>query len=499
VLLYGLTGRPAHDNEESNEMNAPIARRLRRGAIALALALAIPGLAAQSASATQEEYDQGYEIGLEAYKYGLPIVTMSKTYRNQTSVDVANGRGFGPPNQFNPVRQFATPDDTSVVAPNFDTLYNIAWLNLQKEPLIIHVPKIKNRYFVIPLMDPYTEDFKNLGSVNKTKPGDYAIVGPDEKNVKLPKGVKRIDSDYNRVWSIERIYADTNKSDIKKVHKYQNQTTVTPLSKYGKNGWKPKTPKNPDTTVDNPPLPSGMAYYDRLGKQLDRYPPPAADDEELAKLSEIGVGPGMTPSTDTSLSPDTVAGMEAAVADGRDAVAADITTRYLTAFQAHNGYLVTSTGSYGTDYDFRAMVTQIGLGALLPNEAIYPVAQLDRTYGALNGDKSYVIHIPEGQLPPVKAFWSLTMYDTAGFLIPNPIDRYVINDRTDLHENADGSIDLYLQSSEPSDPDQAQNWLPSPAGENFRLLWRLYATKSGAIDGILDGTGWTPPAITRVP
>ena len=99
----------------------------------------------------------------------------------------------------------------------------------------------------------------------------------------------------------------------------------------------------------------------------------------------------------------------------------------------------------------------------------------------------------------MNAFWSLTLYDLAGFLVPNPIDRYVINDRTDLHYNADGSLDLYVQSTQPADPAQAQNWLPSPAGERFRLIWRLYATKPDQIQGVLDGSGWTPPAITAVP
>lgn len=480
-------------------MNASIGRRLRRGLTAAALALAVTGGVAQSASATQAEYDQGYALGLEAYKYGLPIVTMDKTYRNQTSVDVSNGFGFGPPNQFNPVRQFVQPDNKAVVAPNFDTLYSIAWLNLKQQPLILHVPKVKDRYFVIPLMDPYTEDFKNFGTVHETKPGDYAILAPGQENVKLPKGVKRVQSNYDRVWIIERIYADDGADgDIKKVHKIQNETTLTPLSKYGKKGWKPKVPKNPDTTVNDTQLPTGMTYFDKLGKQLAKFPPPAADQAELDKLAAIGVGPGLTPSTNTSLSADTVAGMTAAVSAGRASVQADLTKMYLAGFSAHNGYLVTPTGSYGTDYGLRAVVTQVGLGALLPDEAIYPVAQVDKTLQPLNGDRKYVLHIPAGQLPPVKAFWSLTMYDTAGFLVPNSIGRYVINDRTDLHVNDDGSIDLYVQSTQPTDPNQAQNWLPSPAGQNFRLNWRLYQP-GDAEDGILDGTGWTPPAVNRVP
>lgn len=479
-----------------------LSRRLRRIAAAAIGAIALLGATAGTASATQAEYDRGYELGLEAYKYGLPPLTINKTYLNQTSIDVSNGQGFGPVNRFNPVREFTDPDDRSVVAPNYDTLYSIAWLDLKRKPRVIHIPRVKNRYYVIPLMDPYTNQFKELGSVNKTKPGDYAVVGPDDANVDLPKGVKRIRSAYNRVFIIMRVYADeSDPRDFDEVHKIQNKTTITPLNKYGKPGWKPQQPSNPDTTVDDPGLPTGMAYYDKLGELLKRYPPPAEDAAELTKLSEIGVGPGMTPSTDSSLSPDTVRGMTDAVADGDTSVVQDATQDYLAGFKAHNGYLVVPTGTYGTDYRRRAMVTRLGFGALTPAQAIYPLAQVDTNVGPLTGDKRYVLHVPAGQFPPVskQGFWSLTLYDLDGYLVPNPIDRYLINDRTDLHVNPDGSVDLYVQSTQPSDPVQAQNWLPSPAGQRFRLLWRLYATKSGQIDGVLAGTGWQPPTITPVP
>jgi len=182
-------------------------------------------------------------------------------------------------------------------------------------------------------------------------------------------------------------------------------------------------------------------------------------------------------------------------------VVSDLTADYVAGFEAHNGYLIAPTGNYGTDYRLRAMVTRVGFGALPPEQAIYPLAQTDRTLSPLTGDKRYVLHIPAGQFPPVskKGFWSMTLYDLNGFLIPNPIDRYLINDRTDLHENPDGSVDIYIQSTEPTDPAQAQNWLPSPAGQRFRLLWRLYAPKPKQVEGVLAGTGWQAPAVTPVP
>jgi hypothetical protein len=475
-------------------------RRLRTIATLTALAsFAVAGGVADTASASQADYDQGYALGLEAYKYGFPLVTTQKTFANQTSINVSNGRGFGPVNKFNPVRSFSVPTDRSVVAPNLDTLYSIAWLDLKKQPQVIHVPKVKNRYFVIPLMSPYTEDFKNLGSVPKTKPGDYAVVGPKQAKKKLPKGVKRIKSQYNRVWIIERTYADPdNSKDVKKVNQIQNEIKVRPLSAYGVKGWKRKKPKHPDTTVDNVSLPTGLAYYDQLGQLLSKFPPPAEDQAELDKLAAIGVGPGATPSSNPNLSADTKAGMTAAAAAGVQSITSDALKAYLAGFDTHNGYLVMPTGNYGTDYIRRAIVTQVGLGALVPDQAIYPLAQVDHTKAPLTGAKKYTLHIPAGGLPPVNAFWSMTMYDLDGFLVPNPINRYVINNRTNLHYNSDGSLDLYVQNTQPSDPAQAQNWLPSPPGQ-FRLIWRLYGTQQNRIQGVLDGTGWNPPAITQVP
>ena len=489
------TGAPGYDCPMST------GSRGLRGLFALSLLTCLAlSAGAGSAPASQADYDRGHELGLEAYKYGLPLLTMKKTYRNQTSINVPNGKGFGPANQFNRARKFANPRTRSVVAPNFDTLYSIAWINLKKQPKVIHVPKIKNRYFVIPLMSPYLENFRNLGSVNRTKPGDYAIVGPGQGKVKLPGGVRKIKSPYDRVWIVQRIFAEPESGkDIEKVHKFQKRTTVTPLSKYGKKNWKPAKPKKKDKKVDDYALPEGLAYFNKLGRELEKFPPPAADAAELEKLAEVGVGPGLKPA-DAGLDPDTLSGLSDAVADGPSSVDADVRAAYIAGFADHNGYLVLPTGTYGTDYKFRATVAKIGLGALLPTEAVYPLTLSDKTLAPLVGSRKFTMHIPKGQLPPARAFWSLTLYDLDGFLVPNPAERYAIHDRTDLHFNPDGSLDLYLQNSRPADPDRARNWLPSPAdGREYRLIWRIYDPKPKMVPGILDGSGWTAPTISAAP
>ncbi|WP_257425752.1 DUF1254 domain-containing protein [Nocardioides carbamazepini] len=475
-------------------------RRLRRTMSAIAFTVAVIATATpDSALATgeQSDYDRGYELGLEAYKYGLPLMEVDKTHRQQTSIDITNGHGYGPDNQFNPIRHFSDPTDRWVVSPNLDTLYAIAWLDLSDGPQVISVPKVKgDRYWGLHLMDPYTESFATPGSVEGTQPGAHAVVGPDDATLPLPGNVTRIQSSYDRVLIIERIYADNNDpKDIEKVRDLQKKFTIVPLSEFPKKNWHPPVPADPDTTVDLQTLPTGLAYFDQLGDQLAAYPPPAADQAELDKLATIGVGPGMTPSTDPDLSAETLAGMTAAVANGRAAVTADTQAMHAASFPGHNGYLTLSAGTYGTDYRFRAVVAQTGLGALTADQAIYMLAFADRFGSPLTAAKRYVIHLPADWAPPAEAFWSLTLYDAAQYLVPNDADRYVINDRSDLHRNADGSVDLYVQSTRPTDPGQAQNWLPGPASGSFRLAWRLYAPTPDRIPGIVDGTGWNPPAI----
>jgi hypothetical protein len=463
--------------------------------LALALA-ALAGVAGPAAGNASADYQQGYDLGLEAWRYGLPLVKMDQTFRVQTSVNVPDGRGRGPVNRFSHIRVLADDSARDVVAPNNDTPYSIAWLDLRRQPMVIHIPRV-NRYFVIPLYDPYTEDFRNLGSVSRTKPGDYVVTGPGQHRVRIPKGAHRIKSRYDRVWIIGRTI-NYGKADLKNTRRIQDGYRIVPLSRYGTH-YKPPVPKHPDTEVNDVPVPVGLHFFDRLGRLLKRFPPPQADKAELQKLAAIGVGPGKRPSSDASLSADTKQGMIDAVAAGPGVIQTEVTVRYLTEAPEHNGWLVLPTGRYGTDYAHRALVTQVGLGALTPSEAIYPVAQTDQSLAPLNGSNDYVVHFAAGQLPPVDAFWSLTLYDSAGFFVPNSIDRWALGDRSDLSFNPDGSLDIYLQSTPPSDPAQAKNWLPSPAGAAFRLTMRLYAPTRSEIPGILDGSGWDPPAVTKVP
>jgi hypothetical protein len=499
-------------------MSSSRTRRLRRLAAGLAITGALAGVTAGSAAAAYDpgdpaqkaQYDQALSLGTQGYVYGIPLLNMEKTFQSTTSVNVCDEQGNGPVNVLCPVRQLLDASFRTVVAPNQDTLYTNAWLDLKSDAMVIHVPQSGGRLNVVPLLDPYEENFGSIGegASGLLPPGDYVITGPNfNEPGRIPAGLTRIRASYNRAWIIMRTYIDNHDAaDYAPVHALQDATKIVPLAKWVSvgPGYAPNPPKTPDTTVNAATIPGTqpgddpLAFFDALNAEMKQFQPTAADQPLIDQLATVGIAPGGKPvTTSGKLSDATLAGLRDSVAAGKAKVNATLTQLFQAGFAAHNGWLVAPTGNYGTDYNFRAVVDQIGLGALPKNVAIYPVAQTDRTGVPLSGSKRYVLHFngPSNpllpQLPiPANAFWSVTLYDQAGFFVDNVDNRYVVNDRTDLTYNADGSLDIYVQPNPPSDAAQRKNWLPSPAGAPFRMLSRLYGPPADKIAGIIDGSAW---------
>jgi len=444
--------------------------------------------------ASQADYNKGYEIGLEAYTYGLPLLVTNTTFETMTSINVSNG-AFGPVNQFNNVRSLNNANSTAVVAPGSTGLSSIAWLDLSREPQVLHVPEVQDHFYVLALIDPYTTNIKNFGSASHTPPGDYVIAGPGQYDVPIPAGTTRIDVDYNRIWIIGSTELDGS-YDIANVTRIQDGYTLTPLSRYG-TGFVPSNLTDPNAIPRTYQIPGGLAFYDMLGQQLALFPPPSADQPELARFAEVGIGPGMEPSQNTHLSRDTLRGLNDAVAAGPGQIKNDTLAVYLESFGQHNGYLLGGFGQYGTDYRLRAVISQVGLGAFTPDQAIYAVSWADHDKNPLNGSTNYTLHMTT--VPPADETWALTVYNLKGMMIPNALDRSALGSTSLLTRNADGSVDFYLQSAPPSDPALANNWLPTADGQGFEVMWRLIGPHPSDIPGILNGSGWQPPAITAAP
>ena len=467
----------------------------------LAAARALPETSAAAAydpndPAQAAEYQRALDLGVQAYVYGYPLLDTNRVFLTSTSVNVPNGAGAGPVNQFSHIRRLANPSDKTVVAPNHDTLYSMAWLDLRSQRIVVHMPVVRRRFVVFELVDPYTENFANIGSVGRP-PGNYAVTPPGWQG-RLPKGVRRIRSAYTRVWIIGRTYI-RNAADTPNVVRIQNQYSLTPLNKWGTNS-RPPRPKHTHTkpkkhTVPGPaPGPNPLAFFDSLGDQLKQFPPPARDRPLLRQLATVGIGPGMDPSTNGSLDAATRQGLHDAIAAGAQQVMADLQKLFLSIAPKHNGWLVARTGTYGTDYSGRAVTDRIGLGAPLSRLAIYPFTITDSNLHPLSGANRYVAHFPASDFPfPARAFWSMTMYDSSGFFVPNEAHIYLVNNRTRLHYNRDGSLDIYIQPNPPRNAIQRRDWLPSPAGKAFRLIMRLY--KPIDVGGIIRGSSWEPPTV----
>ena len=453
-----------------------------------------PGTTTSTITSTASaNYQHAYQVGLDAYVYGLPLLVTDATFQTMTSVDVSQG-AYGPPNMVNNVRSANTAASTAVVAPGATSLSSIAWLDLTAGPQVLHVPQVTGHYFVLAFIDPYTENITNLGTATATPPGDYVVVDPQQKDVALPAGTHRLAVDYSRIWIIGSTQL-LGPSDVTTVDRIQDGYSVTPLSAYGTT-YKPPTVANPRTTVTKHAPPNGLQFFDTLGQQLALFPPPAADASALASFATVGIGPGRTPSTDSSLSSDTQRGLTDAVAAGPSTIAKDTQQLYAAGFAQHSGYLLGGFGTYGTNYTQRAVISQVGLGAFVPHQAVYAMAWSDTTSTTLNGSTAYVLHLATP--PPTAEGWSFTVYTLQGGLVPNSLGRTAFTNTSSLTKNADGSIDLYLQPTQPSSAAQAANWLPTPAGQGFEVMWRFFAPTPSAIPGLLDGTGWQPPAITKV-
>jgi hypothetical protein len=435
------------------------------------------------------------EIAIEAYLYAYPLVLMDVTRRVLTNIDkpaTDGSRPQAPINQFAHLSNFPDAAFTEVVRPNADTFYSSLWFDVAKEPLVISVPDSQGRYYLLPTLDLWSDVFASPGArTTGTAPQVFAIVGPEWQG-SLPPGIEALRSPTSLGWVIGRTYTH-GKADYAAARKFQAGITVTPLSAWGKPYQAPAGAV--DSTISQTAPVEQVErleiadFLGRFAKLLSHNPPHATDYPILARLARVGIIPGR---------PIDLAALEPAMraAFGRAAVTAHERMNHAL---LHGGKHVRGwkmgmnpIGSYGTNYLNRALVALIGLGANVVEDAVYPTAFVDGDGRALDSAAKYLLRFPKDALPPVRAFWSLTMYNAAQLFAANPIDKYTIGDRDMLERNADGSLDIYIQRKSPG-AGRERNWLPAPDSGPFSVTLRLYWPKFAALDGT-----WNPPAIKRL-
>ncbi len=429
----------------------------------------------------------------DAYLYGYPLVTMDMTRRQLTNVASPDAT-HAPMGQILRIRTYPPVEMHTVTAPNADTLYTTAWVDVSKEPWVFSIPDMGDRYYLMPMLDGWTDVFQVPGKrTTGDKAQKYAITGPGWSGT-LPAGVTEYKSPTGLVWILGRIYCTGTPADYAAVHAAQDKFSLVPLSSYGKPYSPP--PGEVDSSFDMKTAVRDQvdamdvnAFFTYLAKLMKTNPPVAEDAPMVARMAKIGLVPGQ------DFDPSKLGALDKEAIKAVPKLGQAKIVEFAKSVAPVNGWLIIpKAGLYGTDYLDRALVTAFGLGANRPQDAIYPTGQKDGSGNDFDAaSKKYVLHFDKGQMPPVNGFWSLTMYDAAYFFVPNPLNRYTLSERNKFKTNADGSVDLYLQADSPG-KDKEANWLPAPKAKFVPML-RLYWPKETP-PSILDGT-WKPPAITE--
>lgn len=415
-----------------------------------------------------------------AYTYGYPIVGMYELLSAQILESQTGASAFC---SFAHTAELATPSTNFVPAPNNDTSYSRAWLDLREDPVVIETPDTMGRFFSIQLLDLFSETIDNLGKrQHGTKAAKYLLVGPTWTG-ETPAGLTRIDCKTTFALAFLRILIG-GEGDLAAVRRLQAGFVLTPLSRFLGRERATKPPALPVCKTD-----TALHFFQTLNRVLALTPVPAEDAEFLAGLSEIGLAPGGAAAQLEAL-PEVE--LEAAVGAARE----EIDRAGLDFGEAVNHWRVAvdGIGNYGTAYFQRAVVWYKGALANRPEESFYPSSFRDSKGRFLDGAHRYCLHFTKAGLPPVSQFWSLTLYRFSdGLLVENELARYSIGDRTQgLHMDEAGGLTIFIQAEAPAEAAALANWLPAPR-ESFFLTLRLYGPSSDALEG-----RWKPPVIERV-
>lgn len=437
---------------------------------------------------------EDFSIASDAYIYGYSLVTMEMTRRVISNVAKPEGTR-APMGTLIKLREYPDATFRDVTAPNADTLYTTAFFDVGQEPWVLDVPDMKGRYFLLPMLDGWTNVFAVPGKrTTGTDAQTYVITGPGWSG-SIPDGMKEIKAPTSLVWLLGRIYCTGTKEDYAEVHALQDAFKLQPLSTWGQAYEPPAGTVDPSIDMKKPVRDqvndlSTDDYFAMLADLMKRNPPAPADAPALNRFEKIGLVAGK------DFDPQY---MKHDWAKRLPQLSYDLIMLHFLSrdgeFTRINGWTYTTkAGEYGTNYIQRALITAIGLGANRPEDAIYPTSLKPSLVENYDGANKYTMRFEKGQLPPVEGFWSLTMYDQNMFFIANPINRYSMSVRTNPTYEADGSLIIYIQNESPG-TDKEANWLPAPK-DKFHLMLRLYYP-SAKDPSILDGS-WTIPGVTKV-
>lgn len=437
-----------------------------------------------------DDSDRLRALAEEAVTYALPLYEMSRM-RAATSPQRVDAAGPAPAphrwcNTFVHARRLLGAGKSRVVTPNNDTLYTHAWLDLRHGPLVIDAPDTAGRYYVLGFLDFYTNPFAHLGSrLTGTNKRSFLITPPGwmgEKPTGFEAPGAHVQAPTPWVWIIGRILVD-GPSDLEAVHTLQDGFAIRSLD-----DWQAGTPPRPslfDPACDPKLSLDAKGFAQQVNAALGENPPPATEHALLARFAEAGIAPQAAP-----------------LGEAREQLLQQALDTVLTRLRQDSEKKDASGwthppmvhGGFGDDYDGRAHIALKYIGMLESAEAMYPLAWRDAQGRPLNGAYGYRLRFAPGQLPPVDAFWSITMYNARNYmLVDNPIDRYALGDRTaGLQRDPDGGLTVYVQHESPETPSGQANWLPAPEGD-FYLCLRAYGPRAQMLNG-----QYTLPSLSRL-
>jgi hypothetical protein len=441
-------------------------------------------------------------VGRMAYVWGWPLVYVHNQRTALTHVPETGLLGgampISPMNQVGMLTGYISPGETFIGDPNQDVVYGLGYLSLEKEPVVIQVPEFGDRFWTVPVYDARTDQISELGQQYGTKPGFYMVVGPNWKGTTPAgiAGVVRSSTDF--AVTMPRIFISDSPEDQAAVQPALSQILMYPLSQFdGKTktkDWsklptfpvpKAKGPP-PKYSSTSPPWVDPATYFEQLPAVMKEVPPLPGEEALYKWISSVVDVAAKDPNVMKTL-------QQAALAADQELVAPMMQWRY-NGQPAGNGWTSpANNGAFGTDYIHRMGAVKADPYDNKRNETMYFYTDNDAKLQQLEGKSSYVVTFAKGQLPPVKGFWSLTMYDPAHYFYPNALKRYALGTKNKtLKTNADGGLTIYLGNKSPG-TDKESNWLPAPQGK-FSIWLRTYWPDQA----ILDGT-WKPPVISRVP
>jgi hypothetical protein len=467
---------------------------MRSGTLKASLLLAV--LVASAPLSAGEEKTEMKSVAEQAFTYALPLVMNYGTFY-EYFIDKSSPQYKCPFNEVFNVDRVYTPKDTAIVTPNSDTPYSFVGADLRAEPLVLSVPEVeKGRYYAVQMVDMYTFNYGYVGSrTTGNGAGNYMIAGPNWKG-ETPDGIAKVfrcETDFSLLGFRTQLFGP---ADIDNVKKVQAGYKARPLSAFLNKPAPPAAPEIQWPKIDKASAATDPFAY--LNFVLQFCPPVGAAEVEKpmrARFAKIGIEAGKPFPLDT-LTSEQKGALEAGIKAGLEKI-----KQHVAAFgKNENGWRVTTNAfgdraMYNGDWTRRAAAAMAGIYGNNATEALYPLLATDSDgQKPDSGKHHYTLTFPAGQLPPVNAFWSVTMYDgKTQLLIENPLNRYLINSPMlpELKKNADGSLTMYLQKNSPGE-DKASNWLPAPDGPMY-VVMRLYWPKEAALKG-----QWKPPALTRV-